>query len=82
VTALLEGQVKVFFVTHLYELARGFYDRHVPNAMFLRAERQPDGTRTFKLLEGRPLQTSYGQDLYHEIFGDAIRMPDTPVDVR
>src|SRR5579884_403338 len=27
--------------------------------------RQTDGRRTFKLLEGEPLQTSYGEDLYH-----------------
>ena len=33
------------------------------------AERVPDGRRTFKLAEGEPLQTSYGQDLYNEAFG-------------
>jgi len=36
---------------------------------FLRAERQSDGGRTFKLIEGEPLQTSYGEDLYNKIFG-------------
>jgi hypothetical protein len=41
------------------------------NAVFLRAERQADGTRTFKLKVGKPLQTSYGEDLYRQIFGDA-----------
>ncbi len=40
------------------------------NAKFLRAERQPDGTRTFKLIEGEPLETSYGEDLYANIFGN------------
>jgi hypothetical protein len=35
---------------------------------FLRAERRPDGTRPFKLIEGEPLQTSYGEDLYRTIF--------------
>ena len=38
------------------------------DAIFLRAERSADGTRTFRLLEGEPLETSYGEDLYHEIF--------------
>jgi len=52
ISALLERRVKVLFVTHLYALAHGFYDRHLPNALFLRAERQADGTRTFKLSEG------------------------------
>jgi hypothetical protein len=36
----------------------------------LRAERLADGTRTFKLLEHEPLETSYGEDLYREIFSD------------
>jgi hypothetical protein len=69
VSALLEKRIKVFFVTHLYELARGFYEQKTANTLFLRAERQPDGNRTFKLSEGEPLQTSYGEDLYQGIFG-------------
>ncbi|MDN5344605.1 MAG: hypothetical protein PWQ18_716 [Clostridia bacterium] len=69
VCALLEKRIKVFFVTHLYEFAHGFYDKKMANALFLRAERQADGTRTFKLIAGEPLQTSYGEDLYNSIFG-------------
>ena len=69
VNALLEKRIKVFFVTHLYELAHGFHDRKMENAIFLRAERQSDGGRTFKLIEGEPLQTSYGEDLYTKVFG-------------
>jgi DNA mismatch repair ATPase MutS len=68
VTALVEKQVKVFFVSHLYDFARGFYDEGLDSAIFLRAERQSDGTRTFKLIEGEPLDTSYGEDLYRRIF--------------
>ena len=68
ISALLERGIKVFFVTHLYEFAHGFYDKHMQNALFLRAERQPDGRRTFKLIEGEPLQTSFGEDVYHRIF--------------
>lgn len=70
ICALLERHVKVFFVTHLYELAHGFYAQKKENAIFLRAERQPDGERTFRLIEGEPLQTSFGKDLYNKIFGD------------
>jgi DNA mismatch repair ATPase MutS len=66
--ALLEKHIQVFFVTHLYEFAHGLYDRKMENALFLRAERKADGERTFKLIEGAPLQTSYGVDVYHEIF--------------
>jgi DNA mismatch repair ATPase MutS len=68
VTALLEKQVKVFIVTHLVELACGFHDNQMANALFLRAERGEDGSRNFKLVEGAPLQTGYGMDLYRMIF--------------
>ncbi|MBE3560722.1 MAG: DNA mismatch repair protein MutS [Ktedonobacteraceae bacterium] len=68
VLALLEKHIKVFFVTHLYEFAHGFYVRRLANALFLRAERLPDGRRTFQLIEGEPMQTSYGADLYQQIF--------------
>ncbi len=67
--ALLEKRIKVFFVTHLYEFAHGFYDKKMENAIFLRAERQTGGGRTFKIIEGEPLQTSYGEDVYNRIFG-------------
>jgi hypothetical protein len=69
--ALLETHVKVFFVTHLYDFAHGLFEQKLDNALFLRAERQKHGRRTFKLLEGEPLQTSFGADLYDEIFGVA-----------
>ncbi|MGA7562303.1 MAG: hypothetical protein WBW55_03770 [Desulfobaccales bacterium] len=69
ICALLEKGVKVFFVTHLYELAYGFYGKQMENAFFLRAERQADGGRTFKIIAGAPLETSYGKDLYNSIFG-------------
>ena len=68
VSALLEKRIEVFFVTHLYEFAHRFYKRHMENALFLRADRQADGKRTFKIFEGEPLQTSYGEDLYQKIF--------------
>ncbi len=68
VIALLEKRIKVFFVTHLYEFAHGFYDKKMENAIFLRAERQADGERTYKVIEGEPLQTSYGEDLYRAVF--------------
>ena len=69
VSALLEKQIKVFFVTHQYEFAQSMVNRNTGGAIFLRAERQADGKRTFRLVEGEPLQTSYGKDLYDNIFG-------------
>ncbi len=67
-SALVDRKIKVFFVTHLYEFARGLYERQMENAVFLRAERREDGERTFRLVEGEPLQTSYGEDLYERVF--------------
>ncbi len=70
VSALLEKRIKVFFVTHLYTLARGFYDKGMANAAFLVAERRADGERTFRIVAGEPSQTSYGEDLYDRVFGN------------
>jgi hypothetical protein len=37
--------------------------------LFLRAERQPDGRRNYKLAAKDPLPTSYGEDLYYRLGG-------------
>jgi MutS domain V len=70
ITALLDAGVTVALVTHLYELAHGFFADARKDARFLRAERRPDGRRTFRVVDGEPLPTSHGQDLYQRIFGD------------
>jgi len=77
VRAMLDRQIKVFFVTHMYDLAHGFHAQQPGNALFLRAGREPDGRRTFKLAEGEPLPTSYGKDSYQRIFGTAEPAPAT-----
>jgi DNA mismatch repair ATPase MutS len=69
VGAMTDAGVKVFYVTHLFDLAHGFYREQLGTALFLRAERRPDGRRTFRLLEGEPLPTSYGPESYRRIFG-------------
>ena len=81
-SALLEKRVKIFFVTHQYEFARRFFESKANAVLFLRAERKADGTRTFRVPEGEPLPTSFGQDLYGEIFGaepEAESAAPTPV---
>ncbi len=70
VLALSDRRVKVVCVTHLYEFAHGLHRRNTGNVLFLRAERREDGGRTFRLVEGEPLETSFGEDLYDEIFAD------------
>jgi len=67
-TALLEERIKVFYVTHQFEFAHGFYSKDMENAIFLRADRKVGGARTYKLIEGKPLQTSFGEDVYNKIF--------------
>lgn len=61
--------VTVVYVTHMYELARSLADAEDPRHAFLRAERLDSGDRTFRVLPGRPLPTSHGEDLFQRIFG-------------
>jgi hypothetical protein len=68
VRALLESRVKVFYVTHLFDLAEGFFRTNQRNVLFLRAERLADGRRTFRVVEGPPQPTSHGEDLYRHVF--------------
>jgi hypothetical protein len=67
VRALLEAGIKVFFVTHRFDFADRFHRQHPGSTLFLRAERQPNGRRNYKLTEKEPLPTSYGEDLYHQL---------------
>ncbi len=80
VRALVEAGVKVFYVTHLFDLAQSFYLAKMDTALFLRAERLADGRRTFRLTPGEPLPTSYGEDLYRRIFdsGSSATMTARP----
>jgi DNA mismatch repair ATPase MutS len=82
VRAMLAKQIRVFFVTHMYELAHSLHAQQLDTALFLRAEREPDGRRTFKLLEREPLPTSYGEDSYRRIFATAEAAPAAVADMR
>ena len=75
VQAMLDKQIRVLFVTHMYDFAHGFHARQRDSDLFLRAEREPDGRRTFKLREAEPLPTSFGEDSYRRIFGAAAARP-------
>lgn len=67
--ALNDSRVKVILVTHLYDLAQRLRRGQADGVLFLRAERLPDGSRTFKIQPGEALATSFGKDLYDEVFG-------------
>ena len=71
--AFRETRVKVIFVTHLYDFARSVELSNATDsdALFLRAERRDDGSRTYMLKKGFSLPTSYGMDLFNELFPES-----------
>ena len=70
-TALADGGVDVALVTHLFDLASRLDDDARP-VVFLRAPRSPDGSRSYRLEPGPPLDTSFGLDLFDQAFGTEL----------
>jgi DNA mismatch repair ATPase MutS len=66
--AMLDSGIKVFFVTFLFDFALRIYEQRNEDVLFLRAERKADGSRTFRIVEGEPTPTAFGEDLYKQIF--------------
>ena len=79
ISAFLEKNIKIFFVTHFFDLAYSFYENKNDKIGFLRAERNKHGKRTFRILEGAPLETSFGEDLYEKIFGQLLSSKNTTI---
>ena len=71
IRAMVEAGVKVLTVTHLLTFARRMYERQLPEAAFLTAQRKEDGTRTYKMISGEPELTSFGLDLYDELIRES-----------
>ncbi|MDE2482057.1 MAG: DNA mismatch repair protein MutS [bacterium] len=71
--ALVDSGVEVAFVTHLYEFAHRLWVERKDTTLFLRAPRSDDGERSFRLAEEEPLPTSYGEDIYYRVFGEAAQ---------
>jgi DNA mismatch repair ATPase MutS len=69
VRALLDAEVRIFFVSHRFDFADSFRRNYADSALFLRAEREPDGRRNYKLAVKEPLPTSFGEDLYYRLGG-------------
>ena len=78
VEALVDSGVRVAFVTHLYEFAHRLWTERPEQTLFLRADRRDDGQRTFKLREGEPQPTSYGEDIYRQVFGAELTRSSLP----
>lgn len=66
--ALLEKNIRVYYVTHFYKFSSTFASKAYKEYEFLKAERSDNGTRNYKIQIGPPLKTSYGMDLYEQIF--------------
>jgi DNA mismatch repair ATPase MutS len=67
--ALIDSDVRAVVVTHLFELAEHFYLNAPETTLFLQAGRESEAGRTFKLLPGEPLPTSFAEDVYERIGG-------------
>ena len=69
VSALLDAEIAVFFVTHQFDFADGFHRNRADSTLFLRAERRSEGRPSYKLAVAAPLPTSFGEDLYYQVGG-------------
>lgn len=63
--ALRDSGVRTFYVTHMHGLATKFLED--PAVAFMVAERLENGERTFRILEGRPVNTSHAVELYRKL---------------
>jgi DNA mismatch repair ATPase MutS len=70
IDAVVDADIRVCAVTHLYELADGLC-RDRSDALFLRADRQTDPANRFTLRPGRPESTSFADDVYQQVFATA-----------
>ena len=75
VTALAAAGIRVVFVTHMSAFALALEAEGRPDEAFFRAERLADGTRTFRVLPGGALETSFALDVYGRVFGEAAEGP-------
>lgn len=68
--ALIDNDIEVMIVTHLYAYAISFreLEDEKEKVKYLRAERTGEGVRTFRMVEGEPLATVFGGDIYKKIF--------------
>jgi DNA mismatch repair ATPase MutS len=69
IAALLDAGLRVVAVTHIVALARAWQASEPGRAAFLRADPDPDGGRSFRLVAGGPLPTGHAEDLYRQLFG-------------
>ncbi|WP_461218213.1 MutS-related protein [Lapidilactobacillus salsurivasis] len=69
-TGLIKSGQTVVTVSHLTDLEELLPPIIRSQTLFLRAQREQDGQRTFKILAGMPEVTSYGVDIFNRYFQD------------
>lgn len=67
--ALVDSNLMVVYVTHLETFAQNLASMHSPQYLFLSAERDASGNRTFRIQEGIPQAHAFGEDVYAQVFG-------------
>ncbi|PKY09612.1 hypothetical protein B1757_14095 [Acidithiobacillus marinus] len=68
--ALIEKEMRVVFVTHLYTFAQHCYTQKMSDFLALRAMSGESVSSKFKISEAKPLSTSFAKDIYERIFPD------------
>lgn len=69
IRAFTDMGIKTIYVTHFIEFAKIMEEKKPDGIKLLVAQRNADGTRPYTLIPSSPKQTSYGLDIYDEIFG-------------
>lgn len=69
VRALLACDIRVCFVSHLFDFAESVARELSATTLFLRAPRRGTGAQDFRLEVGAPLATSFGEDVYRRLGG-------------
>lgn len=77
IQAMYDSGVTIWMVTHLFAFARKMYEKGQEGSRSMSAERLEDGTRTYKIIDHEPMETSYGLDLYEEIVEKAAETEET-----
>ncbi|MFP3267630.1 MAG: hypothetical protein RXQ56_09230, partial [Thermoproteus sp.] len=65
IAALVDSGVNVFYVTFLQDFLNRFLDRYRERAVLLVPEVRQDGTRTFRLVRGKPTP-GYAIDIWRK----------------
>lgn len=67
-SALVDWGTQIFYVTHLSHFSSEMLKNEKSISHFLMAERTESQSRSFKIINNDPQDTSFGMDIYNEVF--------------